>query len=460
MLYFEKSRLMNKFSSINILPQDLLEQLDNLSFNKPTQVQSEAIEPIMQGKDVLVQSKTGSGKTLSFGIPTILQAIGSSQPTSLIIAPTRELVQQIAKELSRVASYIPNFKIVTLYGGVPLRKQADSLALGANIIIGTPGRIIDHLSKETLKLDSIRTVVLDEADKMLNMGFYDDIMKIVSNARKLEQRVLFSATYPNSVEKLANKLLQNPLVIKVDTKIEALKIEEIFYKTNSKYKTLQKILSTKKPKSVLIFANTKQAVINLADDLHNDGYSVIDLQGDLDQEQRDEALIAFANGSKRILVATDVASRGLDVKDIELVINYDAPQDEETYTHRVGRTGRADAQGEAITLLSDKEMNKSSYIIDRAREASENSLNSTNLKPLKSEFETICINGGKKQKIRAGDILGTLCKDVEIDNKYIGKIDIKPTKSYIALNSKVAKQVAKALKSVKIKKRKFVTWVL
>ncbi len=451
---------MNKFSSIDKLPQELLEQLDNLGFNKPTEVQSEAIEPIMQGRDVLVQSKTGSGKTLGFGIPAILQAVNSSEPTSLIIAPTRELVQQIAKELSRVASYINNFKIVTLYGGVPLRKQADSLALGANIIIGTPGRIIDHLSKETLKLESIRTVVLDEADKMLNMGFYDDIIKIVSNARKIEQRVLFSATYPNSVEMLAKKLLQNPLIIKVDTEIESLKIDEIFYKTNSKYQTLQKILATKKPKSVLIFANTKQAVINLADDLNRDGHSVIDLHGDLTQEQRDEALIAFANGSKRILVATDVASRGLDIKDIELVINFDTPQDEETYTHRVGRTGRADAVGEAITLLSDKELNKCSYILNKAREVNESNLENKNTKPLTSNFTTLCINGGKKQKIRAGDILGTLCKDIGIDNNHIGKIDIKPTKSYIALNSKIVKQVAKALKSAKIKKRKFVAWVL
>ena len=450
---------MSKFSSMAYLPQDLVKQLNNLGFKSATQVQNEAIEPILQGRDVLVQSKTGSGKTLTFGIPAILQAVGS-EPTTLIIAPTRELVQQIAKELSRVASYINNFKIVTLYGGVPLRTQADSLALGSNIIIGTPGRIIDHLSKETLKLGGIRTVVLDEADKMLNMGFYDDIIKIVSNAKKIEQRVLFSATYPKSVETLAKKLLQNPLVIKVDTEVEALKIDEIFYKSNSKYQTLQKILSTKKPKSVLIFANTKQAVINLADDLHNNGHSVIDLQGDLNQEQRDEALIAFSNGSKRILVATDVASRGLDVKDIELVINYDAPQDEETYTHRVGRTGRADAVGEAITLLSDKEINKSSYILDRARETSESSLDSKNLNPLTSDFETLCINGGKKQKIRAGDILGTLCKDVGIDNHHIGKIDIKPTKSYIALNSKVVKEVAKALKSVKIKKRKFVAWIL
>ena len=442
------------------LPQDLVEQLDSLGFQSATQVQGEAIEPILQGKDLLVQSKTGSGKTLGFGIPAILQAAGSSEPKVLIIAPTRELVQQIAKELSRLASYINNFKIVTLYGGVPLRTQADSLALGANIIIGTPGRIIDHLSKETLKLGSIRTVVLDEADKMLNMGFYDDIIKIVSNARAVEQRVLFSATYPESVELLAKKLLQNPLVIKVDTERETLKIDEIFYKSNSKYETLQKILTTKKPKSVLIFANTKQAVINLADDLHDDGHSVIDLQGDLNQEQRDEALIAFANGSKRILVATDVASRGLDVKDIELVINYDAPQDEETYTHRVGRTGRADAVGEAITLLSDKDMNKGSYILERASEASESNLESKNPKPLRSNFATLCINGGKKQKIRAGDILGTLCKDIGIDNNHIGKIDTKPTKSYIALNSKVVKEVAKALKSVKIKKRKFVAWIL
>jgi len=219
-----------KFNKVDGITPELLAALERMSFEDMREIQRLAIEPILKGSDVLGQSKTGSGKTLAFGIPAILRAnIGSGRANTLIVAPARELVQQISKELQQVASGVKNFKIVLLYGGVPLREQAKSFAQGADIIIATPGRLIDHLSKETIDLNNIRTVVLDEADKMLNMGFYDDIIKIVNSCPKLEQRVLFSATFPQSIEKLADKLLQNPTVIKLEDDTKNRNIEEFYY---------------------------------------------------------------------------------------------------------------------------------------------------------------------------------------------------------------------------------------
>lgn len=450
-----------KFNKVDGITPELLAALERMSFEDMREIQRLAIEPILKGSDVLGQSKTGSGKTLAFGIPAILRAnIGSGRADTLIVAPTRELVQQISKELQQVASGVKNFKIVLLYGGVPLREQAKSFAQGADIIIATPGRLIDHLSKETIDLNNIRTVVLDEADKMLNMGFYDDIIKIVNSCPKLEQRVLFSATFPQSIEKLADKLLQNPTVIKLEDDTKNRNIEEFYYKCSNKFKALNQILQSDKPKSTLIFCNTKAEVANLTDTLYDYGHSVIDLHGDLEQQERDEAIIEFENGSKRVLVATDIASRGIDIKDIELVINYDATKNEETYTHRIGRCGRSDAKGISKTLIVNRDLAKCNYILKRAVEQ-----NLTNLKPegsykLTSSLNTLCINGGKKDKLRAGDILGTLCKEVGINHKDIGKITITPKRAYVAVDKKALNKFKKELKNLRVKKRKYVTWVL
>jgi len=446
-----------KFKDIKEIPALIIEALERMGFEDMREIQELVILALLKGQDLLAQSPTGSGKTLGFGIPAIIQALGSSKPSSLIVAPTRELAEQIANELKSVASSLPNFKIVTLYGGVPLRTQAESLSSGANIIVGTPGRIIDHLTKETLALDSIRTVVLDEADKMLNMGFYDDIMKIINSASNIKQRALFSATYPSSVEKLAKSFLQNPLIVQVENTKQESKIEEIVYKVRHKFTALNRVLQSFEPSSALIFCNTKQEVINLADSLHDFGHSVIDLHGDLEQQHRDEAIIAFTNGSKRILVATDVASRGIDIKDIAMVINYDLPQNQETYTHRIGRTGRSGASGVAVSLFESRDSNKCSYVLERAVEQNLEELKAQTQIKLTSSYETLCINGGRKQKLRAGDILGTLCKELKIEPNDIGKITITATKSYIALKRSAIEAI---LKSIKIKKKKFTTWVL
>ena len=359
---------MAKFNTIEDIPEALLKTIDSLGFTTMSEIQEKAINPILDDNDILAQSKTGSGKTLAFGLPCIMRTnTNNYKPQTIIITPTRELADQIAVELRKIAAYKPNLKILTLYGGVPLRAQADSLAKGAHILIGTPGRIQDHLAKETLVLDSIKTLVLDEADRMLDMGFYDEIVKIGSNMPRSKQTLLFSATFPPNIEKLAKALLNQPLTIKVDTILASNKIDEILYETSDKFKTLTTLIQSYKPESLLIFCNTKAEVTSLTDTLAGRGHSVIDIHGDLDQRDRNESVIAFSNGSKRILVATDVASRGLDIKNIELVINYDLPFDPEVYTHRIGRTGRADATGIALSLFTPKDREKCSYVLSKAQ---------------------------------------------------------------------------------------------
>ena len=452
---------MATFKSIEAFPEALLETLKLLHFTTMTEIQEKAISPILEGKDILAQSKTGSGKTLAFGLPCVIHTdTNNYKPQTIIITPTRELADQIAVELRKVAAYKANLKILTLYGGVPLRAQAESLAKGAHILIGTPGRIQDHLAKETLVLDSIKTLVLDEADRMLDMGFYDEIVKIGSNMPRTKQTLLFSATFPDKIEKLAKALLKQPIIVKVDTVQESDKIDEIVYETSDKLKTLTALIQSYKPESLLIFCNTKAEVISLTDTLHQRGHSVIDIHGDLEQKDRNESVIAFSNSSKRIMVATDVASRGLDIKDIELVINYDLPFDQEVYTHRIGRTGRADAKGTAISLYGPRDSEKCAYITSTARKGQMKDLRVDATFKMVSEYDTLCINGGKKTKLRAGDILGTLCKEIGIDPKMIGKINITDTKSYVALHHTVTDKVFKALKKTTIKKKKYVTWIL
>ena len=452
---------MAAFTTIEGIPDALLETLSTLGFVSMTEIQEKAINPILDGSDILAQSKTGSGKTLAFGLPCVMYTnTNTYKPQTIIITPTRELADQIAVELRRVAAYKPNLKILTLYGGVPLRAQADSLAKGAHILIGTPGRIQDHLAKETLTLESIKTLVLDEADRMLDMGFYDEIVKIGSNMPRGKQTLLFSATFPANIEKLAKALLKQPVTIKVDTVIEENKIDELVYETDDKLKTLTALIQSYKPESLLIFCNTKVQVISLTDTLAGRGHSVIDIHGDLEQRDRNESVIAFANGSKRIMVATDVASRGLDIKDIELVINYDLPFDAEVYTHRIGRTGRADATGIAISLFSPKDSEKCAYVLEKEKKAALKDLRVDAKFKMVSKYDTLCLNGGKKTKLRAGDIIGTFCKEIGIENRLIGKINITDTKSYIALHHTVVDKVFKALKKVKIKKKKYVAWIL
>ncbi len=453
---------MPPFYTLSSIPDALVKRLKSLHLHTMTPVQEESIPAILSGKDLIAQSKTGSGKTLAFGIPLLMEADPSSHlPQALIITPTRELADQVAAATREVATFKPNLKITTLYGGTPLRTQADSLQKGSHILIGTPGRLLDHLSKGTLNLSNISQIVLDEADRMLDMGFYDDIVKIINHTPKKHQTLLFSATFSPKIEQLATKLLHAPQIIKVQTEHEAQNIVETYYETNEKFKTLKLLIGNYKPDSLLIFANTKNDVTALAQKLQAQHHSVIALHGDLDQTERNEAVIMFANGSKKIMVATDVASRGLDIKGVDMVINYDLPFDKEVYIHRIGRTGRADAAGTAISLTGTHINPKTAYIRDRATEGDAKALRAPRDYHMLSEWDTLCLGSGKRDKLRKGDILGTLCKEIGIDTKEVGRIDLTQNRSYIALHHHVTDKVHKALQNgVKIKKRKVKGWVL
>ncbi|MCH9741382.1 MAG: ATP-dependent RNA helicase DbpA [Epsilonproteobacteria bacterium] len=443
------------------LPQELLENLSSLGFEQMTPIQQASLPSILEQKDIIAKAKTGSGKTLAFSLPLILNLKAKQQnPQALIIAPTRELCEQIAGELKRLARYKSDVKVITLYGGTSLTAQVASLEKGADILVGTPGRLLDHFSRETIELKAIKTLVLDEADRMLDMGFSEDILKIVSNLPKQRQSLLFSATYPENISTLSAKVLKNPVTIKLQEEEQPLAIEERAYKVENKDKALLSTLQSFQPDLALVFCNTKVKTNEVADMLHEKGFDVAILSGDLEQYERQEMLLQFSNGSLPVLVATDVASRGLDIDGIDIVINYDFPQKPETYTHRIGRTGRADAKGLAVSLCNDYEVRK----IEEIR-GSLNVEEITTLRPNKNfviqgEVSTLSIDGGKKKKLRAGDILGTLCKDIGIDPKDIGKINVLETHSYVAINKNVIKKAFNGLKNGKIKKRKFRVWWL
>ena len=451
---------MTTFQNLS-LPIDLLENLKSLGYEIPTPIQKQTIPLLRENKDLIAQAKTGSGKTLAFLLPLILKLDADEHfPQALIIAPTRELCEQIAGEANKLARYKKDVKVITLYGGTSLRTQVASLEKGADILIGTPGRLLDHFSRETIHLGQIKTLILDEADRMLDMGFADDILKLVSNLPKQRQSILFSATYPENIDKLTKVILNNPTEVKIVSKEKEVAIEEFVYEVEDKDKALLTTLKHFQPNLVLIFCNTKVKTAEVSDMLNKQGFDVATLNGDLEQYERQEMLLRFANGSLPVLVATDLAARGLDIDGIDLVINYDTPMKTEDYTHRIGRTGRADKSGLAVTLCDEYGMRKLSEIKPKLKAENISTLTPNKNFYMQGEVATLCIDGGKKKKVRAGDILGTLCKDIGIDNKDIGKINVYQRNSYVAIKKTVIKKAFNGLKSGKIKGKNLRVWWL
>ena len=445
---------MPQFNTIS-LPTEMLENLEQLGYHDMTDIQEKSLPYILEGKDIIAQAKTGSGKTAAFGIGLLLKIdVSKFHPQSLIIAPTRELAEQVAKELRKLARFKHNIKILTLYGGTPMRHQITSLEHGAHIIVGTPGRIRDHLSKGTLNLRYIHTVVLDEADRMLDMGFSEEIDKILADTPKKRQTLLFSATFTENIKSLCHAVTQDAQEVKVQSYHDSSKIEEIYYEVDKGYKFegLIKALQHHQPSSAIIFCNMKLDVDDVAADLQAAGFSALGLHGDLEQVDRDETLLQFANRSCALLVATDVAARGLDIPDVDIVINYDLPRNDETYTHRIGRTGRAGKSGKALSLCT--------YTPDNTHPIPIHELDVDETIMISSKMKTLCIQGGKKQKLRAGDILGALTSTKRIEGSSIGKIDLFPFYAYVAVEKQVAKKALDLLKTENIKGKKFKAWMI
>ena len=427
-----------------------------------TPIQAQGLPVVLDGQDLLAQAKTGSGKTAVFGIGLLHKLEAQTYLTqALVLCPTRELADQVTKEIRRLARAIPNTKITTLCGGKPMGPQLASLEHHPHIVVGTPGRILKHLEKGTLKLDSLKTLVLDEADRMLDMGFHEDIMRIIDMTPGHKQTLLFSATYPDEIKAISDTIQNNPVDIRVESLHDNKIIKQVFYEIEKgeRTKTLVALLQHYRPDHSVVFCNRKQQCQELADELWQQGFHALALHGDLEQNDRDRVLVQFSNKSSSILIATDVAARGLDIKDLPAVINFELSPDPEIYIHRIGRTGRAGNEGLAISLFMASEAPKvvaiEEYQKSPVRIDNTSSLKTRENFRLSPPMVTLCINGGRKDKVRAGDILGALTANTNLPGKQIGKIDIFDKLAYVAIERPIAKQALKILSEGKIKGRKF-----
>ena len=450
------------FSSLK-LPQDQLENLKSLGYHNMTPIQAQSLPVAMAGQDLIAKAKTGSGKTASFGIG-LLNKIDARRfrVQGLILCPTRELSTQVAKEMRRLARYRDNIKILSISGGQSIGPQIGSLEHGAHIVVGTPGRLKDHLRKGTIDLAQVQTLVLDEADRMLDMGFYEDIETIIRATPNQRQTLLFSATYPPKITELSSAFQHQPVTVSVDTVHTGNQIEQTFYGVDSqahKRDALLKVLGHYQPSSAVIFCNTKVQCDEVSESLIEQGYSAQALHGDLEQRDRDQVLVQFSNRSCSFLVATDVAARGLDIDDLPMVINYDLSRDEEIYVHRVGRTGRAGKEGRAISLFAHSEAYKLQAIEQHLGSAPDEQsladLPEPAHAPRPPAMVTLCISGGRKDKVRPGDLLGALTGEAGIDGKSVGKIDIFDYVAYVAIARAQADAALGRLLNGKIKGRRF-----
>lgn len=444
------------------LRDTLLNNLSSLGYENMTPVQAQSLPLMIAGKDVIAQAKTGSGKTAAFGLSLLNRLkVEHYAVQTLVLCPTRELAEQVSQSIRQLARLLPNVKVLNLSGGMPLKPQLDSLRHGAHIIVGTPGRVQKHLDKETLSLKHLQTLVLDEADRMLDMGFFDAIKAVINHCPKKRQTLLFSATYPNEIKQLANEFLNNAEHVVIDEAHTELDIAQRFYEVGSqsqKVSAIKSLLLHYQPTSTLIFCNTKDQTTQLAEMLNEQGFSAIALNGDMEQVDRDVAMIRFANQSCSILVATDVAARGLDIKELPAVINFDLAFEQDVHTHRIGRTGRAGSKGVAISLTTPADAQRLCLIEASSKQPliwekiSELKTNNNNI--LQAPMITLCLSAGKKDKIRPGDILGALAKDAGLNADLIGKINVGTLYSYVAIHHSLADKACQYLQTGKLKGRK------
>lgn len=449
------------FSSLP-LSADFLANLESLQYITMTPIQAHSLPSMLQGQDIQAQAKTGSGKTAAFGIALLNKIKPKSFHTqALVLCPTRELADQVSKEIRRLARPIANTKILTLCGGTAIGPQFASLQHTPHIVVGTPGRILKHLDKGSLKLNRLETLVLDEGDRMLDMGFHEDMMLIIDKAPRQRQTLLFSATLPQAIKDVSTMVQKDPLDIQVESLHSEKHIKQLFYEIGKgeRLQTLIALLQHYQPESSVIFCNRKQQCQELAQRLGERGIHALALHGDLEQKERDQVLVQFSNKSISILIATDVAARGLDIKDLDVVINFELSPDPEVHIHRIGRTGRAGNEGLALSLFMPSEVKKVSEIENYQDNVvciqKPSSLEQKQEFQLSSAMVTLCIQGGRKSKVRAGDILGALTANNGLQGKHIGKIDLFDNMAYVAVQRSVARQALNILMLGKIKGRKF-----
>lgn len=520
-----------RFEDMN-LSREICQAVLDMGFEEATPIQSQAISVVMAGKDVIGQSQTGTGKTAAFGIPC-LESIDPEDKRlqALILCPTRELAIQVSEEFRKLLKYKDNLRVLPVYGGQPIDRQIAALKKGVHVVIGTPGRVMDHMRRRTIKMDAVKMMILDEADEMLDMGFREDIELILTKVPEQHQTLLFSATLSPEILDITRRFLNDPEYVKVVRKeLTVPNIEQAYFdvKEKTKLDALTRIIDVYDPKLSMVFCNTKKRVDDLVEHLQGRGYFAEGLHGDLKQPQRDKVMQKFRNGTIEILVATDVAARGIDVDDIDVVFNYDVPQDEEYYVHRIGRTGRAGKSGKAFTFCVGKEIYKlrdimrytkskiiqqklptlsdveemktnlflekikdiinegtlTKYInlVDRLMEEDFNSidiaaallknhLSDVNVDELDvlddinlggtehygrdgDKMVRLFLNTGKKNKVRANDIVGAIANEAGVPGKSLGAIDLYDDYAFVDVPKEYVQDILHGMKNAKIKAKK------
>jgi ATP-independent RNA helicase DbpA len=457
------------FESLS-LSQELVQTLEDLGFTAPTPVQTQSIPVLLTGRDLIAQSQTGSGKTAAFSLPILEKLdIERRDVQALVLCPTRELCAQVAREIRKLGRRLPGLQVLVLSGGAPMGPQFGSLEHGVHLVVGTPGRILDHIQRGSLDLGRVKTVVLDEADRMLEMGFQEDMEKILGRVPEKRQTVLFSATFPKQIENLSRSYQRSPARVTIESKTTTVEsIRQVAYQVEGdrKLKALLWVIQQHQPESLIVFCNFKASVVDLAKALSVGGLSVGALHGDLEQFDRDRVMAKFRNRSTKILIATDVAARGIDVENLDLVVNFELPAQPEIYVHRVGRTGRAGQKGRAVSLHSARESAKIQAIekyagvqIDKKSLPALDNLDEERLQDSiegQAAMRTLVIGGGRKEKMRPGDILGALTGEAGgLAATDVGKIEIHDHFSYVAVSSRVAERALSRLRDGRIKGRKF-----
>ncbi|MEX1100258.1 MAG: ATP-dependent RNA helicase DbpA [Bacteriovoracaceae bacterium] len=453
--------MSDQFQTLALKPE-LVKNLADLKFTRMTPVQEKALPYILEGHNVLAQAKTGSGKTAAFALGCLNELdVSNLAPQSLILCPTRELAEQVAKETRTLARQMKNVRVLTLVGAVAQYHQEKSLEHGAHIIVGTPGRVLRLLKSDLINTSQIKNFVLDEADKMLDMGFNNDIIEIVSFLTNRKQTMLFSATFPDSIKHLAKSVQENPKEIKIDNETDPADIKQVFYEVSrhqDKNAALLKALGELQPERFIVFCKTKQITDDVAKFLNKSGVVAAAIHGDLEQNERTAVLTKFSNRSLCALVATDVAARGLDIQELEAVINYDLPSDPEVYVHRIGRTGRAGKTGEALSFF----IKKNSFKLDAIEEFTGKEVHIKDFSgeetlPYQMEppMKTMYIGGGKKNKLRPGDVLGALVGEAGLEADAVGDINILNIITLVAVKKECLSQAIQKLQVGKIKNRKF-----
>lgn len=441
----------------------MLDNLDALGYVEMTPIQAKGLPFILSGRDFIGQANTGSGKTAAFALGILAQVdVKNSRPQALVMVPTRELAEQVANEIRRLARFTNNIKVLAIAGGSEERHKVQSLKEGAHIVVGTTGRITKLLQTGDLVLKHLKVLVLDEADRLLEMGTLAEINHIASLAPMNRQTMLFSATFPHGIKGLSVSLCDDPAQVTIDSQHQLNRIIQTFFKVEteeSKADALLQVLGHYQPDSCIIFCNSRKACHQVVKVLRSKRIDSMQIHSDLEQQDRTLTLIKFDNKSCRILVATDLASRGIDVKDVGVIINYELPRDHEMYVHRIGRTGRAGQEGLAISLYINQERERlraiAAYLKVDCDVKPLHKVETVKSIALRPTMATLYVSGGRKDGVRPGDIVGALTKNSDLTGEDVGKIHILEVNSYVAIEKSKIGQALEGLKSGKIKGKKF-----